>query len=107
MAESDFSEKNHFSRFLDKKGPKRAQNEVFGICMKIELLILAGITLKWKILWSSSSCANHMTGEMLVLAPVPKRSLTGHIAKIMFFRLLIEFESFDLAVNGLKRFLLL
>ena len=53
MVKSDFSEKNPFAPFLGKKGQKRAQNEVFGICMKIESLLLAGITLKWKILWSS------------------------------------------------------
>ena len=38
MAESDFSEKNPFAPFLGQKGPKRAQNEVFGTLMKIESL---------------------------------------------------------------------
>ena len=41
MAESDFSEKNPFTPFLGKKGPKRAQNEVFEIFMNIESLVLA------------------------------------------------------------------
>ena len=53
MAESDFSEKIPSPVFLGKKGPKRAQNEVFETFMKIESLLLTGITLKWKILWSS------------------------------------------------------
>ena len=41
MAESDFSEENPFAPFLGKKGPKRAQNEVFGIFMKIESLVFS------------------------------------------------------------------
>ena len=41
MAESDFSEKNPFDPFLGKKGPKRAQNEVFGIFMKVESSVLS------------------------------------------------------------------
>jgi len=36
VAESDFSEKNPFAPFLGQKGPKQAQNEVFGIFMKVE-----------------------------------------------------------------------
>ena len=38
MAESDFSEKNPFAPFLGQKGPKRAQNDVLGIFLKIASL---------------------------------------------------------------------
>ena len=53
VPEPDFSEKNPIAPFMGKKGPKRAQNEVFETFMKIESLLLTGITLKWKIFWSS------------------------------------------------------
>ena len=46
LTEPDFSEKNPFGRFWAKTGPKRAQNEVFGIFMKIESLVWAEITVE-------------------------------------------------------------
>ena len=41
LPEPDFSEKNPFTGFWAKTGPKRAQNEVFGIFMKIESLVFS------------------------------------------------------------------
>ena len=44
MMKSDgarFFRKNPFAPFLGQKGPKRAQNEVFGTFMKIESLVFS------------------------------------------------------------------
>ena len=69
MTEPDFFEKNEVKW---SKGPK---NKVFGLFKKIMSLVLSGIGVKRKFLWSFNIQQKQHTWKNLVLKLLPKMAL--------------------------------
>ena len=91
-----------------RRHPIMTQNILFGLLIQFESFDLAGNGLNASYYDRVTSVTTHSCGKILKLGPRgPERCPRWlKIAKIIFSWLLIEFESFDLAGNGLKRFLL-